>query len=212
MKVARERFDKQVKLANYVIAEFDLLTNMCKGRSYNCIHMLEKSFSYGMLMNLATNPYLPSKFTAAVIGFIDALYVNRFPQMPYGGAPCLPEKLWVFEDKLYKKGMPRASTTPILKTELTLKSEEAFPAFFVPYHSSVYGGDDPVLSHPDHFKFFLLRTFCNDSLRKFDATGRLTHSQGDINQFKMSGKIYSHFVNFSSSLFVAVVVVACTLG
>jgi hypothetical protein len=181
--------------------------------------MLEKSFSYGMLMNLATNPLLPSQLIAVVTAFIEALYVDRFPQIPHGGAPCLPEKLWVFEEEPSSSsgggddegsggkqgkarassssssassstggsGVVRKSTTPILRDELRLNSEEAFPAFFLPRLSSVYGGSNPVMSHPDHFKFFLLRKFCSDSLQKFDATGRLTHSQGDINQFKMSG-------------------------
>jgi hypothetical protein len=184
LKLAQERFDHQFVLASYIVAQLELFTNMCKGRSYNCIRWLESAYSFDMLMNLATNPLLPSKLTGAAIGFVEALYVNRFPQMPYGGAPCLPEKLWVFDDEAHEGH--RKSATPVLKTSLGLESLEAFPAFFLPSLSSAHGDPNPILSHPDHFKFFLLRSHCNQALRSFGTAGRIIHAEGDFNQFGMA--------------------------
>ena len=62
----------------------------------------EKSFPYGLLLNLATNELLPHRLRAAVMDFVRALYVDRFPQIPKSGAPCLPEKLFVFHEDAYE--------------------------------------------------------------------------------------------------------------
>jgi hypothetical protein len=42
---------------------------------------MEASFSYDLLMNMATNPLLPHVFIAAVIRFTIALYIDRVPQV-----------------------------------------------------------------------------------------------------------------------------------
>ena len=90
------------------------MTNMCKGRSYNPVAWLEKSFPYDLLLNLATNELLPHRLRAAVMDFVRALYVDRFPQIPKSGAPCLPEKLFVFHEDAYEG--QRKSTSPSYKS------------------------------------------------------------------------------------------------
>jgi hypothetical protein len=42
---------------------------------------MEESFSYDLLMNMATNPFLPDVFVAAVMRFILVLYIDRIPQV-----------------------------------------------------------------------------------------------------------------------------------
>ena len=64
-----------------MVSQVELMTQMCRGRSYNCIDWLARDFSYSMLMNIATNPLLPHVFRAATTDFARALYVDRFPQV-----------------------------------------------------------------------------------------------------------------------------------
>jgi len=68
---------------------------MCRGRSYNSIYWLEGAFTYSLLLNMATNPWLPYVLRAAVVDLTLALFVDRFPQASNCGAPTLPEALWV---------------------------------------------------------------------------------------------------------------------
>jgi hypothetical protein len=184
------RFERQLALASYVIAQLELYTNMCRGRSYNCVAWLEQAFSYEHLMNLATNPLLPHKCNGAALAFCVALYVDRFPQLPHSGAPCLPERLWVYDDPTSASNhsrdvaIPRASATPVVQP-VTLTSDNAFPSFFVPALCSAAKDPNPVLSHPDHYKFFLLRTLCNASLRGFGRSGRVIHGEVDLNDLGM---------------------------
>ena len=73
--------------------------------------------------------------------------MDRFPQLPFGGAPKLPESLWVLAEPAYD-GI-RMSTAPVLYEEpLSLEHDNAFPAFAVPPTSAVANDPNPVLSHP----------------------------------------------------------------
>ena len=187
-RVRRQRFDRQLALASYVVAELDMLAQMAKGRSYNCIRWLEEGLPYGLLMNVATNPWLPHKCTAAALALVSALYVDRFPQTPHSGAPSLPEKLWIFSEPplaaASTTGPPsaaagagalaRRSSTPVVGPR-TLEGPDAFPAFFLPALSAAAGDPDPVLGHPDHFKFFLLRSLSNTTVASFGVSGRILH-------------------------------------
>lgn len=173
------RLRRHKQLADYVLAQFMLMTNMCKGRSYNPISWLEKSFPYDMLLNLCSNELLPHRFRAAAVDFVQALYIDRFPQIAKSGAPCLPEKLFVFDEEQYEGA--RRSTTPVLRSSITLSDNTAFPSFSVPLLSSAHGDPNPVISHPDHFKFFLVRTLCNSTIRGFGGAGRIVHSLAEVN-------------------------------
>ena len=79
-KEAAEAFTRQETLAQCLVDEIHLLTQMCRGRSYNPIGILSKSFSYDLLMNMASNPWLPHAFRANVVRLTLAVYVDRFPQ------------------------------------------------------------------------------------------------------------------------------------
>jgi len=54
---------------------------------------------------------------------------------------------------------------PVISEKLTLQHCDAFPGFLIPTLSMAHGHKDPVISMPDHTKFFLLRTLCNDLLQ-----------------------------------------------
>jgi hypothetical protein len=187
LKRVRERYHRQYKFASYVVAELELLSNMSKGRNYNCINWLEKSFSYDMLLNMATNPLLPYNCNAVAMQLAHSIYVDRFPQFKHGGGASLPLKLWLFHDpnSVDEKGVPK-SVTPVLKKTITLSSPDAFPAFCLTRLSSAYGDPNPVLSHPDHFKFFLLRKLYNDTVSSFGFSGRIIHDDKDFNKLGMA--------------------------
>jgi hypothetical protein len=46
----REQFFRHRDLANYFHAQIDLFTELCSGRSYHSINLLEKEFSYTCLV------------------------------------------------------------------------------------------------------------------------------------------------------------------
>lgn len=164
----------------YVLAQIKLFDKMCTGRSYNVISWLEKSFPYSLLLNMASNERLPHEFRAAVIELIGSLYIDRFPQVANCGSPSLPEQLFIFEDDLSKEKSSK-SLTPILK-QLKINDDSAFPAFSISPHSSIASDPDPILSHPDHFKFFLMRTLCNRIVSSMNSSGTgVTHSQVALN-------------------------------
>jgi hypothetical protein len=179
----KKQFENQLLLANFVIAQMELLTQLCRGRSYNVITRLEKVFDYGLLMNITTNPHLPYKLAAKTLDLLLALFVDRFPQSRNCGAPSLPEKLWVYHEAPTKGR--RRSTTPVIQT-MNLSSPTAFPVFSLPPQSSVAGHLDPVLSHPDHFKFFLLRTHCIGVIESFGKAGRMTNTSVDLNELAIA--------------------------
>jgi hypothetical protein len=74
----------------------------------------------------------------------------------------------------------------VLKKTITLSSPDAFPAFCLTRLSSAYGDPNPVLSHPDHFKFFLLRKLYNDTVSSFGFSGRIIHDDKDFNKLGMA--------------------------
>jgi len=73
------------------VVELELLADVCRGRSALPAAHLSKSFSFDLLMNLASNGLLPRKARAAALSLCGALYLDRFPQLPRCGAPRLPE-------------------------------------------------------------------------------------------------------------------------
>ena len=163
------------QLAKYVEEQISYLAAMCLGRSYNSIMWLEKSFSYVMLMNLCTNPWLPYTTRATVMQLVFALYVDRFPQIPKCDDQSLPEQLWV----LNSSGTDQGGLGAIgVVAEGVKVSQDPFPAFAITPSCSVYSSPDPVLSHPDHFKFFLLRTLCNFEMA---ANKQVVHMAEGVN-------------------------------
>jgi hypothetical protein len=93
-----EVFGRKKQFTLYIIDQVNLLTEMCRGRCVNAIHQIETCFSYTLLMNMASNPWLPFRFRAAIVHLVLVLYVDRYPQLPKCGAAQLPEAIWIFED------------------------------------------------------------------------------------------------------------------
>jgi hypothetical protein len=142
---------------------------------------MEKTFSYDMLFNMAGNPLLPYSTIAAVMSLVNAIYVDRFPHVSHKG--MLTEKLWLFHDNsAYSPDLVKRSTTPVVKDSLTLKSIDAFPAYFLPSLSSVFGHPDQFLSHRDHHKFFLLQKLYSNTIQSFGSAGRIIHDDAEFNQ------------------------------
>ena len=176
-------FKAHHQLASYVVMQFELMANMCRGRSYNCIAWLSRSFSYDLLLNMATNQRLPYRFRTVVVDFIITLFVDRFPQITNCGAPSLPEILWIYrEEPNAVAGTKPKSMTPVIRAR-TLNDDDAFPAFFIPDTASIAGNPDPCLGHPDHFKFFLMRALTNSIVGSYGKGGRLVHELAAFNDF-----------------------------
>lgn len=155
---------------------FDLLVNMCRGRSGNCMAIVEESgMSYRLLMNLAMNRRLPRELRARAINLVLVLYVDNFPSQTNCGAAHLPEKIWVLEDsqELFpsenksrpnKAGgsggdMPqfpaidsRMRTVSIIPKNLKPGNEDAFRVFAVPPSSSAFGNSVSEVGFSDHCK------------------------------------------------------------
>ena len=105
-------FQWQCQLADFFVSQLQLMTNLARGRSYNCITWLtgkpqrqssdgmvrattSDGFSYMMLIGMASNPWLPYIVRSSVIELLLTLYVDRYPQLANSGRPTLPEKLWI---------------------------------------------------------------------------------------------------------------------
>jgi hypothetical protein len=149
---------------------------MAKGRSYNVISWLTKEdgFSYTMLIGLASNPHLPHTVRSEIIYLLLVLYVDRFPQLPRSGRPYLPEKLWCFDDTETSKadggfGVPKVR-------EVQLNDANVLPTFSLSSQHLFSGNSDPVLGHPDDFKFFLLRQLTNEIVLSFGGNMVVSHT------------------------------------
>lgn len=141
------QFSKQQQLALYLLAQIQLLTQICRGRSENCIELLQQSFDYSLCLNLASQMLLPSQFRAAILELVLVLFVDRHPQNNNCGAPALPHELWVEEDK----GRNMLSSTPSIKARKQ-QDQDAFPSHFISPLNPFAASSDPLLSHPNHFK------------------------------------------------------------
>jgi hypothetical protein len=72
------RFKRQEQLCQYFIAQIEMLSQLCFGRSYNCITMLQESFSYTTLVSIVSNEHLPCLLRAVMLDLLRVLYVDRF--------------------------------------------------------------------------------------------------------------------------------------
>ena len=52
---------------------------MCLDRSYNSIYMLEREFSYELLVSAVANALLPDQIRASFTVLLKNLYINRYP-------------------------------------------------------------------------------------------------------------------------------------
>jgi len=178
-------FDRARLFANYIVNQVTFFAQMCRGRCYNVIYNLEKELSYDVLLNMATNPWLPFSFRAEVTHLLVVMYVDRFPQQPNCGAPHLPEQTWIYDAGGTDQSKNK-STMPVVNPSLTLKDTSAFPDFTVLSSSSAYGLRDPVIGMGQSTKFFLLERLCIDGLTT-TSNGRVVHADGDEVRFSGAG-------------------------
>jgi hypothetical protein len=196
--ILRLKFTRQEQLATYFIAEMKMLTNLCFGRSYNCISMLESSFPYTMLISMSKNEHLPSVLRAVTLDLTRVLYLDRFPQMPNCARPTIPEMLWVYEAPNMSEDDLIA--TPVIR-KISLKPNKndtalALPCFQIPKAHKLSNHSDPLYGFPDQFKFCLLRTTCNDIITSF-ASGRINHNNRAMNQLASATvKVISDLLSF----------------
>ena len=73
-----QMFKRQNMLATYLVAQIKMLAQLATGRSYNCIEWLTRTFSYTMLVNLATNKYLPYSIVDGFTALVRILYLDRY--------------------------------------------------------------------------------------------------------------------------------------
>jgi hypothetical protein len=190
---ARARFLRQKQLATYFAAELRLLAAMCTGRSYNCINTLEKYWPYTALVSMAANSYLPCAVRSGALGFLRALYVDRFPQAANCGRAALPERLYVYE--VAPAGLPGGPSN----TELERLTEDAANAGTpvirplnlqsTPRRSASGMALPSVVENAEggHAKFFLLRILANQIIDEFGPTGRMSHDQREFNLLASAG-------------------------
>jgi len=176
----KARFARQEQLVQYFVAEISMLTRLCFGRSYNCIRMLQETFTYPMLISVIQNEHLPCTVRAAMLNLCRVIYVDRFPQMKNCARPSIPEVLWVFDEG----DMPKEDmvATPIIHpiSLKSAKSEFAFPRFQISQSHKFFNDPDPFIGFPDHHKFHLLTTGLSNILDSFDS-GRIDHNNKSMN-------------------------------
>jgi hypothetical protein len=181
----RAIFRQRVAFCSYVLSQLRLLTQICRGRAYNCIHVLEHSgISLSLLYNISTNPWLPYQLRAPTVLLMLAMYVDRFPNKPKCGNSHLPDQIWVCHDSSAEMGARNFSRVSIIDENLNIDKPEAIPEFFLPYASSAFQDEHPVMNFRVHTKYWLLRTLCNNAVASL--SGKCVHDQrvcGGVNVF-----------------------------
>ena len=184
-----EIFNRQVLVARFLVAQFELFTNMCEGRSYNCIHWLSrniskdhKGFSYEMLISIAANPFLPYEVRAAVLKLIIVLYVDRFPQVEKVGRAHIPEKLWVFRD-VNESGLKEVSI-PVIRDLNLLEDSSVLPHFALGAEHEFAKEENQLLSFKSDSKYYLLSRVGDEFLKH--CAGSLVHEDEAQNMYLQS--------------------------
>jgi hypothetical protein len=192
-------FSRQLQLVEYYVGQLNLLAKQCYGRSYNCIDWMQRSFSYDMLCSICYNVYLPPKVRAAACDFVNHLYLDRYPQLPYCGKPSLPEQLWVYEisppsSDVYHQAVKGPGSNgdshkdldmqiiPLIKP-IELSQAGSLAEFAITKSHRFYNNKENIFhGFPTGFKFFLLRNLCNQYLASF-GNGSICHANVNENQF-----------------------------
>jgi hypothetical protein len=198
-------FKRHLMIAEYLVAQFDLFTAMCQGRSYNCINWLSntkntddgpRGFSYEMLISIAANQFLPYTIRAAVIKFILVLYVDRYPQVNRVGRASIPEKLWVYHDEsqelskeevrqgklLEDRGIPAIRL--MKRTPPLLKDRNALPIFTIGSHHEFFHEEDEQLCFPSDEKYYLISRVAHDFIES--CADSVIHQDLHHNEFLQS--------------------------
>ena len=139
------------------MAQIELMANMCLGRSYNCIHVLEKLYPYTTLTALISQMDLPPPVKGAFCELLRGLWIDRFPHT----AQQLPKKDWIVSDMhLLPTTAGRQADKPSSNTiaDCPLSSFELSPTHQLLQHS------DPFYSFANSDKFYLVINFVSRSL------------------------------------------------
>ena len=75
----KEQFQHWHAIADYYAGVLNLLHEFSAHRSYRCIELLEKQFSFEMLLAAMADRRLPLQFRTLYAKLLFALYVDRFP-------------------------------------------------------------------------------------------------------------------------------------
>ena len=73
--------ERKKQVADYFVAQMYLVADLCLDRNYVAIELLEKLYSFEMLLSILKSKFAPSQFKAPVCRVIRCLYVDREPQV-----------------------------------------------------------------------------------------------------------------------------------
>ena len=73
-------YERKKQIASYFIAQLYLAADLCLDRNYVSIALLEKVYSYNMLLTILTTKATTNQFKAPVCRMIRAIYIDRDPQ------------------------------------------------------------------------------------------------------------------------------------
>ena len=79
---AMQQFHQARAIANYYAGVLALLHEFCSNRSYRCIEMLEKQFSYELLLSAMADQRLPIRYRVLFSNLFYVMYMDRFPYEP----------------------------------------------------------------------------------------------------------------------------------
>jgi hypothetical protein len=150
-----ETFARHTQIAEYYLANLELMAEMALGRSYNCLHALEHHFSYDLLLTGMTNEALPFSIRRAYTDLVLRLWVDRYPHTPLQ----VPQEVRVLSeiyerpvDEEGRRWVDQPNTLPCFQIEennpiLKFEGEKQFVDFY---------------TIPDGDKFHLLEDFVSD--------------------------------------------------
>jgi hypothetical protein len=150
-----EAFKRHTQIANYYLANLELMSEMATGRSYNCLHALEHHFSYDLLLTGMTNDALPYSIRRAFTDLVLRLWVDRYPHTPLQVPQGVRVLADIEERPTDEEGLPwidQPNTLPCFQIEennpiLRYQGEQQFVDFY---------------TIPDGDKFHLLEDFVSD--------------------------------------------------
>ena len=73
--------ERKKQVADYFVAQMYLVADLCLDRNYVAIELLERLYSFEMLLSILKSKFAPSQFKAPVCRVIRCLYVDREPQV-----------------------------------------------------------------------------------------------------------------------------------
>ena len=99
---------RQKQLARYFVEQVRTLSEMVRTRSYKVARVVEKEWSYGLLVSSMVDSRLPAAARAALVRLLHHLYLDRYPHEENCGKAQLPEQIVVVDptSALYPQSDP----------------------------------------------------------------------------------------------------------